>query len=88
MRLSKLVDGIYLKDLPLNFRDFEVKTISCDSREEQQNGLFVALSGFKFDGKDFIKGAIDRGARVIACRHPEAKPKDLKTSLDSSLRSE
>ena len=65
MRLSELINGIYTKPLPASFQDFEVLTISCDSREEQKDGLFVALPGFKFDGRDFIKDAVARGARVI-----------------------
>jgi len=87
MRLSKLINGIYTKSLPVSFEDFDVSTISCDSREEQKNGLFVALAGAQFKGEDFIKDAMDKGAKVIvvASRHPEAvRPKDLKTPLDSS----
>ena len=65
MRLSELIDGIYNKPLPASYRDFEVLTISCDSREEQKDGLFVALQGFKFNGRDFIKDAIAKGAKII-----------------------
>jgi len=70
MLLVELINGIYTKALPDLFRDFEVLTISCDSREEQKNGLFVALPGTKFDGKDFIKDAMDKGARIIVCGQP------------------
>ncbi len=68
MRLSELLKGIYTKPLPAHFQDLEVLNISCDSREEQKDGLFVALPGFKFDGKDFIKDAVARGARIIAVK--------------------
>ena len=63
MRLSELINGIYNKPLPASYRDFEVLTISCDSREEQKDGLFVALPGFKFNGRDFIKDAMAKGAK-------------------------
>ena len=43
-----------------------IETISCDSREEQANGLFVALSGHTFKGEDFIKDAIANGAVAVA----------------------
>ena len=66
MRLSTLIDGIYTKPLPAHFQDFEVRIISCDSREEQKDGLFVALSGSKFNGNDFIKDAMAQGAKIIA----------------------
>jgi UDP-N-acetylmuramoyl-L-alanyl-D-glutamate--2,6-diaminopimelate ligase len=66
MRLSELINGIYTKPLPASYRDFEVLTISCDSREEQKDGLFVALPGFKFNGRDFIKDAMAQGSKIIA----------------------
>jgi len=66
MRLSELINGIYTKPLPASYRDFEVLNLSCDSREEQKDGLFVALPGFKFNGRDFIKDAMARGAKIIA----------------------
>ncbi len=65
MRLSELIKGIYTRPLPPAFEDFDVLTVSCDSREEQKNGLFVALSGAKFKGEDFIQEAIAKGAKVI-----------------------
>jgi len=65
MRLCDLIEGIYTKPLAGLWADFEVRTVSCDSRGDQQDGLFVALPGAKFDGQDFIKDAIARGAKVI-----------------------
>ena len=65
MRLSELLNGIYTKPLPASYQDLEVCALSCDSREEQKDGLFVALAGSKFNGADFIRDAIARGAKVI-----------------------
>ena len=65
MRLSALIDGIYTESLPAAFQDFDVVTLTCDSREAGQDGLFVALSGFNFKGDDFIKDALAKGAKVI-----------------------
>jgi len=78
MRLSELISGLYSKPLPAAFQDFDVLTVSCDSREEQKDGLFVALPGAKFNGMDFIKDAVAKGAKIIVSCHPEAKLKDLK----------
>ena len=66
MRLGELLTSI--PDLHWDERlgDQAVGTISCDSREPQPDGIFVALSGFKFNGADFIKDAISHGARAIA----------------------
>ena len=65
MRLHDLIDGIYTKPLAVFWADFEVRTISCDSREGQTDGLFVALPGAKFNGQDFVKDAMSRGAKII-----------------------
>ncbi len=48
------------------YGDYPIKTISCDSRERQADGLFVALSGLKYNGADFIKEAVGRGAKIVA----------------------
>lgn len=60
-----------LQDMPdvrwdPRFKDLPVNMLSCDSREAQPNGLFVALAGAKFNGSDFIKEALARGALGIA----------------------
>ena len=77
MRLSELINGIYTKPLADCYRDFEVLTISCDSREEQKDGLFVALAGTKFNGEDFIKDAMAQGAKIIAKRGQERALKSV-----------
>ncbi len=77
MRLRDLIDGIYTKPLAVCWQDFEVRTVSCDSRETQKDGLFVALAGTKYDGRKFIKDAIAQGAKIIVQQGPcglEAMP--------------
>jgi UDP-N-acetylmuramoyl-L-alanyl-D-glutamate--2,6-diaminopimelate ligase len=73
MRLSQLIKGLYAKPVPPAFGDFEVGNISCDSREEQKDGLFVALPGSKFNGEDFIKEAASRGARIIVRKRADSR---------------
>ncbi|MDE2221868.1 MAG: UDP-N-acetylmuramoyl-L-alanyl-D-glutamate--2,6-diaminopimelate ligase [Candidatus Omnitrophica bacterium] len=68
MRLSELLDGLYTKPIALPWQAFDVAAISCDSREEQKGGLFVALPGFKFDGREFIDDAVKHGARIVAVK--------------------
>jgi UDP-N-acetylmuramyl-tripeptide synthetase len=89
MRLSELIDGIYNKPYPTSYRDFEVLTVSCDSREEQKDGLFVALPGFKFNGRDFIKDAMAKGAKIIVKQgitpcHPDPERSEGEGSLTNS----
>lgn len=49
--------------------DFDVNpvigSIHYDSREVMPGGLFVAIPGFKVDGHDFVKNAVERGAVAV-----------------------
>ena len=39
--------------------------IKTDSRKIQKGDIFVAIRGFTYDGHDFIKEALERGASKI-----------------------
>ena len=53
--------------------DMQITGVSCDSRAVRKGELFVAIKGFKSDGHDFIKQAIDNGAVcVLSERIPES----------------
>ncbi|MDG1858142.1 MAG: Mur ligase family protein, partial [Emcibacteraceae bacterium] len=52
--------------------DVEISGITADSRQVQPGFMFVALPGLKFNGADFIEGAIKAGAVAILCI-PSAK---------------
>ena len=65
MRLKDLLSGIYTGQLAQGFADYEISSLSCDSRTIQQNCLFVALAGNQFNGNDFIRDAVARGAVVV-----------------------
>jgi UDP-N-acetylmuramoyl-tripeptide--D-alanyl-D-alanine ligase len=43
----------------------ETLGVSTDSRALQPGGIFVALSGERFDGHEFAAQAVQRGARVV-----------------------
>ena len=45
--------------------DIDVNNISSDSRIIKPNGLFFAINGFKLDGINFIKSAIENGAIAV-----------------------
>ena len=47
------------------FRDAEIRGVTCDSRQVQSGTLFVAVPGHKLDGGAFIDEAIRRGAGAI-----------------------
>ena len=42
-----------------------VSSVSIDSRKIKRNSLFVAIKGEKFDGHDFIRDVIKKGAAAV-----------------------
>ena len=56
MRLSELFSGA---------PDLEVEQLSVDSRFPMKNAIFFCLNGIKYDGHNYIKEAIENGAKVI-----------------------
>ncbi len=51
----------------------EIKSVHYRSQEVKTGGLFVAISGRKFDGHDFIDEAIQKGAVAIVTQKPIQK---------------
>ena len=45
--------------------DIEIDQLSVDSRFPMKNAIFFCLNGIKYDGHNYIKEAIDNGAKVI-----------------------
>ncbi len=68
----KLKDLLYNNIEPLEIVGdvdaYEVTSLSYDSREVSPNALFFAVVGEATDGHNFIKMAIDKGARVVVCQ--------------------
>ncbi|MDN5332261.1 MAG: UDP-N-acetylmuramoyl-L-alanyl-D-glutamate--2,6-diaminopimelate ligase [Tepidanaerobacteraceae bacterium] len=46
-------------------KDIDIKNIAYDSRKAEKGSLFVAIQGFKLDGHDFIKEALEKGATAV-----------------------
>ncbi len=49
--------------------DKSINKIVTDSRKIKQGNLFVAISGNKYDGHDFIIDAINKGAAGVICEN-------------------
>ncbi|MTI66574.1 MAG: UDP-N-acetylmuramoyl-L-alanyl-D-glutamate--2,6-diaminopimelate ligase [Firmicutes bacterium] len=77
MKLNKLIDSlnpVYIK----GEKDRDITNIYYDSRKVTDNSIFIAIKGFKVDGHDFIKEAINKGAKVIIIeRDIEIKNADI-----------
>ncbi|MHB8929432.1 MAG: Mur ligase domain-containing protein, partial [Melioribacteraceae bacterium] len=42
-----------------------LSTVEIDSRKVKKGSLFVAIKGEKFDGHDFVKDALKKGAAAV-----------------------
>lgn len=45
--------------------DLDITNVDSDSRNINENGMFVAIQGYETDGVEYIKNAIENGAKVI-----------------------
>ncbi|MCU7884346.1 MAG: UDP-N-acetylmuramoyl-tripeptide--D-alanyl-D-alanine ligase, partial [Candidatus Thiodiazotropha sp. (ex Lucinoma annulata)] len=68
LRLSQVVEGL---NAELIGDDVSFGSVSTDSRTLQQNDLYVALQGPRFDGHSYIGQAIDKGAVAAMVSEPQ-----------------
>lgn len=72
-------------DLIFRSGDLAIKGLSTDSRAIERGDLFLALKGERYDGHNFVKQAIDKGAACIVLQkdyRPEI-PKDRNPAVIS-----
>ena len=56
----------------LHGTDLTIQSVSTDSRAQENNELFIALKGEKYDAWDFLASAVKNGARAaVLSRAPE-----------------
>ena len=65
MIASQLFDGIEVNRIP----DLAFTGIASDSRRVRPGDLFIAIRGSRFDGHNFIRDALDRGAAGVLAEH-------------------
>jgi UDP-N-acetylmuramoyl-L-alanyl-D-glutamate--2,6-diaminopimelate ligase len=53
-----------------------VSGLSTDSRTVRPGDCFVAVTGFKVDGRRFIRDALARGAAMVVCEPPDPLPEE------------
>ncbi|MBR1648081.1 MAG: UDP-N-acetylmuramoyl-L-alanyl-D-glutamate--2,6-diaminopimelate ligase [Alphaproteobacteria bacterium] len=63
MLLSRILQGVNFN--AADFRDVEISTIEINSQNITPGGLFVAITGHKTDGRQYIPDALKRGAAAI-----------------------
>lgn len=47
--------------------DGEITKVSIDSRDVDENTLFVAIKGARFDANDFVADVLEKGAGAVVC---------------------
>jgi UDP-N-acetylmuramoyl-L-alanyl-D-glutamate--2,6-diaminopimelate ligase len=65
MQLKDLLTGIDRERVSERYLDYKIACLSCDSRTTQPESLFVALTGSQYNGNDYIKDAVAKGATVV-----------------------
>jgi UDP-N-acetylmuramoyl-tripeptide--D-alanyl-D-alanine ligase len=61
--LMRAVSGEFVKGNP----GFSANGVSIDSRTIKKGEVYFAVRGARYDGHDFIKEAIDKGAAAVVC---------------------
>lgn len=49
----------------LKGEDFDIKTVSIDTRKLRAGDVYVAIRGDQFDGHQFVQDAVTKGARAV-----------------------
>lgn len=68
MKLVELIAGLPIHGSPPG--ELEIAGINHDSRRVAPGELFVALPGERFDGRDFVPQAVERGAVAVVASGP------------------
>ena len=71
MRLNELCQIVQGE---LQGEDVAFATVSIDTRTLKPGDLFIAISGQRFDGHDFVNAAAERGACAAIVEHPVDSP--------------
>ncbi len=69
-----------IKNLPIDLRQIKINGLALDSRKVKTGNLFFAIKGQNFNGENFIKEAINNGAKAIICNN-KSKLKSQKVPL-------
>ena len=61
MRLYDIISNLKLISIK-NYQEQEINSLSCDSKEKLENGIFFCIKGINSDGHDYAKESIKNGA--------------------------
>ena len=80
MKLKDIIKAVNAKVTGLN-NDFNIDSISTDSRTIKKGELFIALNGKHFCGGDFISDAVKKGALAVVAEDSIRARKCIKVPL-------
>ncbi len=79
MQLDRLINSVQVVSVIGNPELKEVDNITNNSTEVNNKSVFVAIKGFKTDGRKFIPDAISKGAQAIVMENDSETPDALFT---------
>ncbi len=66
MKITQLIDGLKPKNsIDRDFYELDILGIADSSKDVKEGFIFIAIKGFKDDGHEHIRHAIERGARMV-----------------------
>ena len=83
MELKNILAGLEGLKVKGNL-EVEVKSIKNNSKDVEENDMFVAIKGFDFDGHEHIVEAINNGAKVILAQ-TDALNKEIYNSIPDGV---
>lgn len=76
MKLADLIKDC--KDVKLHGSgEAEITSVAYDSRRVEENSLYVAIPGARFDGRRFAQDALARGAAALAAESLQGLPESI-----------
>lgn len=70
---------------PVDISDLQIRTVSSDSRDHVENGLFAAIRGERVDGHDFLEAAAKNGFKVALVDHEVEDAPLLQIEVDDTI---
>lgn len=73
LTIEEIIQCVHGRSNITKSNEILAKGVSTDTREDLKGKLYIALEGENFDGHDFIKQAISKGAVAVICHKPQSE---------------
>jgi len=77
MKLKQLIEGLDYLQVEEDFEEIEISSIAYDSRKVVPGCLFVCIEGYKVDGHNYIRDAVNRGAAALVIQKNAVTPEGV-----------